>query len=308
MAVLLGDVGGTNARLALARGGLIDSGSVTKYRGDDFDSFDKVVRQFLTEQGQPRITGCCVAVAGPVSAGKASLTNRDWDFSEDKLAQLTDTTHCRLINDLTALGYATAALSGEGVDVLRDAPANRPHNQQSLVVGAGTGLNVCAVHRLPGGTVTCLEAEEGHTSLPAHIMARLVDEVGAQAHTVFFSAEETFAGRGLARLHALRCGTPPVRSEDIAAAAAGGDDQANATYQLFAELFGLLCRELALRFMPREGLYLAGSVARSMAGRIAEFQTGFLAEPYMRHIPENTPIYLIRDDMAALQGCLTALE
>ena len=79
-------------------------------------------------------------------------------------------------------------------------------------------------------------------------------------------------------------------------------------YALFTDLVGLLCRELALRFMPLEGLFLAGSVGRSIADRMDLFKKSFLAEPYMRHIPENTPIFLIRDDMAALHGCLAAMS
>ena len=47
MAILLGDVGGTNARLAIARGGSIDPQTVTRFRGEDYASFDDVVRQFL---------------------------------------------------------------------------------------------------------------------------------------------------------------------------------------------------------------------------------------------------------------------
>jgi glucokinase len=80
-----------------------------------------------------------------------------------------------------------------------------------------------------------------------------------------------------------------------------------ATYEVFTDLVGLLCRELALRFMPLEGLFLAGSVGRSIADRMDRFEASFLADPFMGHIPANTPIYLIRDDMAALQGCLAAL-
>ena len=78
MAMLLADVGGTNARLALARNGVSDESSITRYRGDDYDSFDKVVQTYLAEQDNPRLSAVCVAVAGPVSGGKASLTNRDW--------------------------------------------------------------------------------------------------------------------------------------------------------------------------------------------------------------------------------------
>ena len=172
----------------------------------------------------------------------------------------------------------------------------------------GTGFNVCAVRSLPGGSITAMEAEEGHTNLPANIHQRLLEAVGPEAIKGFISTEEAFAGRGLSRLHAALTGTAPVRSEQIDAAADAGDPAANATYDLFTELVGLLCRELALRFMPLEGLFLAGSVGRSIADRMDLFEKSFLAEPYMRHIPENTPIFLIRDDMAALHGCLAALS
>ncbi|MDB6178132.1 glucokinase [Paracoccus sp. Z330] len=307
MAMLLADVGGTNARLAIARNGVIDAATVTRFRGDDFDSFDDVVRRFLREQQHPHISKVCVAVAGPVSGGSARLTNRDWDFEENRLARLTDADHVRLINDLTALGYATPALKDGGVMPLRSAPGDRSRNGQSLVVGLGTGFNVCAVRALPGDTITAMEAEEGHTNLPANIYRRLVDEIGATDAAAFDSTEETFAGRGLARLHGLRTGQASVRGEEIARAAEAGDPQANATYDLFAELVGLLCRELTLRFMPLEGLFLAGSVGRSIADRIECFEAGFLNDPFMRHIPGNTPVLLIRDDMAALHGCLAAL-
>lgn len=309
MATLLADVGGTNARLAIARNAVIDTSTVTRFRGDDFHSFDAVVTQFLREQHNPRIISVCVAVAGPVSGGMAELTNRAWGFSEARLTQLTGAEQVRLINDLTALGFATPALRGDGLSVLREASEDRARNGQGLVVGLGTGFNVCAVRAVPGGAITALEAEEGHTNLPANIYQRLVDILGYGKAQEFFSTEETFAGRGLARLHAARIGAATdIRSEVIAEAAQNGDTDATETYDLFTELVGLLCRELALRFMPLEGLFLAGSVGRSIADRMEVFETAFLSDPYMRHIPENTPIYLIRDDMAALHGCLAALN
>lgn len=308
MAILLGDVGGTNARLAIARDGSIDRRTVTRFRGDDHAGFDEVVRLFLRDQDQPRVSALCIAVAGPVSGGRARLTNRDWDFDQDRLARLTGADRVRLINDLTALGYATPSLSGDSLDTLRAAPAHRARNGQGLVVNLGTGFNVCAVRRLPGGAITALEAEEGHTHLPANIHLRLAEVLGAGAAAGFTSTEDVFAGRGLSRLHAALNGSAPVPAEQVAAAAAGGDGAANATHDLFADLLGLLCRELALRFMPFEGMFLAGSVARTIAGRIGRIETAFLGQPLMRHIPENTPIFLIRDDMAALQGCLAALS
>jgi glucokinase len=308
MAFLLADVGGTNARMALARNGAIDTATITRFRGDDHASFDEVVRIYLEQQGNPAIEAVCIDVAGPVSGGVAQLTNRDWDFTEARLCQLTGASRARLINDLIALGYATPALDGEAAGFLRLGPQGVPTNGQRLVVNAGTGFNVCAVKVLPDGGIACLEAEEGHTRLPLSVAVPLTEVLGEEDAAKHDSVEELFAGRGLARLHSLRAKTPLVRAEVVVTAAANGDAEAEATCALYARLFGLLCRELALRFMPMEGMFLAGSVARSCVDRFDIFEAAFLSDPLMGRITQAVPIGVIRDDMAALHGCLAAIR
>lgn len=300
---VLADVGGTNARLALAAGETILPDSLRRFRGEDYSSFDAVLTTYLGDAGSPEVEAVCVAVAGPVSAGRASLTNRAWDFAEDRLGSLTGARRACLINDLTALGHATARIRPR---VLRPAPEDRPRNGQSLVVGAGTGFNVCAIAALPGGGRVCLEAEEGHTALPASVAAILRERIGADAEA-FATVEETFAGRGLARLHAALNGGTAIPAEAVVATADSGNAAAVASCDLFADLFGRLLRELALHFMPREGIWLAGSVARSLLPRMDLVTAAMLAEPFMRHIPAAMPLLLIEDDMAALQGCLAAI-
>lgn len=308
MPILLGDVGGTNARLALARDGAVQTGSLSRFRGDDFACFDDVLRHYLQQQGSPVIDAVCVAVAGPVGDGRARLTNRDWQFDQTRLADLTGAGRVRLINDLTALGHSLASLQGDGLALLRPAPDTRPRNGQSLVVGLGTGFNVCVVHRSASGRVTALEAEEGHAALPLSLYRRLEGAVGRDAAAEIGFVENLLSGRGLSRLHQLLGGPAGMSGKDIGASADAGDALAGASYDLFAELTGMICRELAMHFMPREGLFLAGGVGRSIARRMACFERGFLAQPHMRRIVETTPVMLITDDMAALQGCLAALS
>lgn len=304
MAILLADVGGTNARMALARDGALDRASITRFRGEDHARFDDVVTAYLARQGHPAIAAVCIAVAGPVWGHEARLTNRDWDFSEKRLCDLTGAPRARLINDLIALGYATPTLDG---GLLREAAGGALPNGQRLVVNAGTGFNVCAVKVLPDGGIACLEAEEGHTRLPLSVATPLAAALGDSAAQID-SVEELFAGRGLARLHGLLTGTAPARAEAVTDAAAGGDAQALATLELYARLFGLLCRELALRFMPMDGMFLTGSVARTCADRFAIFEAAFLSDPLMARIPQAVPVGVIRDDMAALHGCLAAIR
>ena len=307
MAILLADVGGTNARMALARADEgIYAGSITKFRGEDHPDFDEVVRLFLEREGHPRIEAVCVAVAGPVSHGEARLTNRDWSFSEQRLLDLTGAGRARLINDLIALGYATPALSGDAAGYLTAPPQDGTGNGQRLVVNAGTGFNVCAVKVLPAGGIACIEAEEGHTRLPLSIARPLAEAVGPRAGE-FESVEELFAGRGLAHLHAALHDVPATRAEAVVSAADAGDAAAVATCELYARLLGLICRELALRFMPMDGMFLAGSVARSVTQRLPIFLDAYLSDPLMAQIPRAVPVGVIRDDMAALHGCLAAV-
>lgn len=89
MAILLADVGGTNARMALARDGALVADTITRFRGDDHATFDEVVAKFLAQQGSPQIEAVCVAVAGPVWGDEARLTNRDWSFSTARLCTLS---------------------------------------------------------------------------------------------------------------------------------------------------------------------------------------------------------------------------
>jgi glucokinase len=309
MATLVADVGGTNARLALARDGRLDPASLRRLANDRFDSFDAVLDAYLAAGDGTPVEAMCVAVAGPVSAGRAALTNRGWHFDAARLAARTASARAVLINDLTALGHALATLAPDGLAaVWTPDDAARVPNRQALVLGLGTGVNVCAVRRLDGGAV-CLEAEAGHATLPAAVAAIVVQAAGA-APDDFPSVEELFAGRGLARLHALLHGVAPVAGDRIVAAHAAGDGAATATLALFARALGAYCREIALQFLPREGLFLAGSVARGVleAGQADAFRAGFTGgdgrfEPLVRSVPVAT----IRDDMAALNGCLRAL-
>lgn len=305
MMQLVGDVGGTHARLALARDGVLQPGTLRRVRGENHASFDELLAGYLAGLGRPAIAAVCIAVAGPVEGGQARLTNRDWSLSTERLRALTGAAEARLMNDLIALGHATATLPRRLLRPAAEGAAGG--NGQSLVVNAGTGFNVCASRATPSGLV-CLEAEEGHTDLPAGIAAGLAQQLGPRM-VPFASVEEVFSGPGFARFHALRAGLADgiPGGEALAAAAAAGDPAAVASFAAFARLFGALLRELALRFRPREGIWLAGSLARALVPWAAGIEAGMLARPLMRHLTEAVPLLLIEDDTAGLQGCLNAI-
>lgn len=307
MVILVSDVGGTNARLALALDGVIFPETITRFRGEDYGGFVEVLRHYLDQQGNPEIESVCVAVAGPVSNGRARLTNRAWNFSETELRNATGAARALLINDMIALGYAAASDAAIGNRPLRVCDATASGNGQKLVVNAGTGFNVCAVRQIPGNDAVCFEAEEGHATLPLSVWTVLVEHCAASGRLAEFTTNETlFSGRGLALLHDVLHGGGVCRAEDVVAAAEAGDAAAVRTGVLYARMFGLLCRDLALRFMPRDGLYLAGSVARSATRETDHFLQAFSTGTSVIDIIPNVAITVVENDMIALQGCIAA--
>lgn len=77
---LVGDVGGTNARLALCD---IASGEISRaktYSGLDYPSLEAVVRVYLDEQGVEAEDGC-IAIACPITGDWVAMTNHTWAFS-----------------------------------------------------------------------------------------------------------------------------------------------------------------------------------------------------------------------------------
>lgn len=304
MTYLVGDIGGTNTRLALADNTGVHTSTFMRARNDDFASFDAVLARYLATHEIGRLQACCIAIAGPVQAGSGQLTNRNWTLQADQLAQQTGATRAALINDLSALGYALPRLSPQ---LLSGAPQVLS-NGQALVVGMGTGFNVSMIKNLSDGTTVVFEAELGHAELPASVAALLHREIGASA-SVFVTVEDCFCGPGLEHLHHKISGQNLSGHDIMAGFDSGTDVAATKTVTLFARALGLLTHTMIHQYLPRDGLVFAGSVARSMLASAAlPAFTSALSEPGKGVVnPHSIPVSVITDDAAALQGCLAHL-
>ena len=189
---LVADVGGTNTRFALADANGIIAESFIRYSNADVDCFVEAAQEYFAALVGPKPSSICIAIAGPVSAGKGELTNGDWEFDTEVLAQSLGLERAHLLNDLVALGYALDVLPDH---VVKQISGGKPHGDQALVAGIATGFNVSMCH---AGHV--IEAELGHASLPSSVMEVLRVAVGDKASS-FHKVEALFSGDGLAALH-----------------------------------------------------------------------------------------------------------
>lgn len=299
MSVLVADVGGTNARLAIlgADGALSPT---QRFANDEFDSFGQVLQAY----GRRDLAGCVVAIAGPVTPDQARLTNRDWVFRRPDIAGvlgLSGADRVRLMNDLAALGHALPGVASSQLTRIRPAGSAGGANGQALVVGIGTGFNVALVKLGPTGP-TVLESELGHACPPSCVSTALAAAWG-DAPERFPTNEEVFSGRGLSHVHQLLAGGTARAGAEILAEY-HTDGNAAHSVDLVADLLGLLTQQLIYTYLPFDGVYFAGGVARGILGSPARarFLTALAASGPFAAQANSVSISLINDDAAALAG------
>ncbi|MEW2914137.1 glucokinase [Leisingera sp. JC11] len=287
---LAADVGGTNTRLGLARNGVLLADTVQSFRNEAHGSFAEVMDRYLQGTAPGGVAEVAIAIAGPVTGSTARLTNRDWHFDAAALSQHLNGAQVHLLNDLAALGQACPHLGADCLDTVIAPARDADGDSQRLVVGIGTGFNLSPVLQ-SGGQVHCLNVEYGHVSLPLDVAELLRSRIGVAA-VEFPTVEHLFSGRGHA---AVRACFP-------------GDDADTGAFQaVYAELLALLARNLMLAFLPAQGLYFAGAVARSLlASPARQVFADLFRQPFKLDARIAAPVHVILDDAAALKGCASS--
>ena len=304
---LVADIGGTNTRVALAEGRRILDGTIRRYANKDFPGLESVLRRYSTDEGGVDAKAACVAVAGPVRDGRATMTNLDWTIDKDTLARATGAETVAILNDLQAQGHALGHIDPDNIRQVLPGQDPQP-NAAKLVVGVGTGFNAAPVFDLEGGRVVP-PSESGHANLPIRDAMELrLCQFVSTAHG-FPAVEDVLSGRGLERVYAFlgqEAHDPrEMAAKDIMAACADdSDDRAAAAARLFTRMLGTVCGNLALIQLPFGGVYLVGGVARAFGPHLSRFGFGdaFRDKGRFAGFMGNFPVSVIEDDYAALTG------
>ena len=304
---LVADIGGTNTREALADGRRIVDRTIRRYRNAEFQGLESVLTRYITDEGGVDPIAACVAVAGPVRDGRATMTNLDWTIDKETLARATKAETVAILNDLQAQGHALGHIDAANIRSILSGPASSP-NAARLVVGVGTGFNAAPVYDLPNGRIVT-PSESGHANLPIRneMELRLCQFVST-AHG-FPAVEDVLSGRGLERAYAFlgqEADDPrECAAKDIMAACADGSDpRADAAARLFTRILGTVCGNLSLLQLPFGGVNLVGGVARAIATHLNHFGIGeaFRDKGRFAGFMNNFSVHVIEDDYAALTG------
>ncbi len=307
--LLVADVGGTNTRVAMARGAIVQTDSIRRYTNRDFLNLAPVLRRYREEHGGPAPDGACVAVAGPVGDGRAELTNLDWSIDTARLLEATGAPRGAILNDLQAQGHALGHLDGSDLQEVIAAPEVQLVSR--LVIGVGTGFNAAPVHETPRGRFVP-PCEAGHANLPIRTEAELrLCNFVSTAHG-FPAVEDVLSGRGLTQVYCWLSSEAGSSEEHSAAeimARVASDPRAEAAVRLFVRMLGTVAGNLALIHLPLGGVYLVGGVARAMGPHLGPmgFASAFRDKGRFAGFMSNFPVRLVLDDFAALTGCAAHL-
>lgn len=316
---LLGDLGGTHARLAwqAGMGTPIECRQVLAAR--DFASPIELVQHYLAVYRLPAPEAICLGVASAVDGDFVQFTNSGWAFSIRALAEALGAASVCVVNDFEALASALSALTVQ--DRLHTGGgAVRPGKPLALL-GAGTGLGVASVIPLRGGGEVIVPGEGGHVTLAARDSDdwQLLQILGRQFGHV--SAERVLSGAGLSSLtsaFALLRGEPDPQltpAEVIVAALAGADGGAGAgcaglAVQAFVRFLGNVAGNLALTVGAQGGVYIGGGVVPRLQQIIdwGEFRAAFEAKGRFADYLRAIPSYLITADEPGLLGAAALLD
>lgn len=313
---LLGDIGGTNVRLALKLSPECEIGHIVNLKLRDHADAVSAIAHYLAQVGatsgpmRPR-TGC-IGAAGPVQGDHLQLFNAPWGFSIEGLRQALGLARLRVLNDFTVLALALPHLPKTE---LRQIGGEEPVAGMTMgLIGAGTGLGVSGLVPSLDGVMSPIAGEGGHVTLPPsdddeeRLIALLRRRFG------HVSAERVLSGSGLVVLyeaHAQLAGQPvePLAPSDVTQRGLTGQCAlCEAALNSFCLFMGTVASNLAVSLGAQGGLFIGGGIVPLLgdfferSGFRARFDAKGRYTDYMRRIP----VFVIHTPYPGLIGASQA--
>jgi glucokinase len=308
--VLLCDIGGTNVRYALASAPGARPEPVRKSLTADARAFPESV---LTAMAQARLRprSIMVCAAGPLVGRSLKLTNADWVIDGPAAARAIGVEQGLLLNDFEALAYALPSLGPQ--DARPIGTVAEPTDGLRLVLGPGTGLGLSALARVDG-RYAALPSEAGHMGFGPCCPEEEAFWPRLERVHGRVTAEAVLSGPGLVRVHAARLaaqGAPApgmtaaqITAAQITVAGLAAEGVERETLRRFWRLAARFAGDMAIAFLARGGVTLAGGVLPRLAPLLdeAEFRSAFEAKAPMDGLARAIPTRLVTAPDSVLAG------
>lgn len=304
--VLVGDIGGTNARFALLSAPNAKPQNFDNVATADFANIDVAIREVILPLAAEKPKTAILAIAGPIDGDEIELTNCPWVVRPLDLIGELGFSDVIILNDFEAQALAVASLGREHLEQIGG--GERLNGANRVVLGPGTGLGVAGLVK-SGNVWLPVAGEGGHVDVGPRTPRDYQVFPHIERLEGRVSGEQILCGRGLVNLYRAICnadGITPVLNEpkDVTAGAAAADVQAKETLELFATYLGRLAGDLALVFMARDGVYLSGGIAQRILPvlKSSDMRAAFEDKAPHSALMKSIPVFVITHPLAAVAG------
>lgn len=307
---LIADIGGTNARFALADAAAAGFSQEQTLQCADFPSVEAAIQHYLDHIGASAPAVICLAAAGPLVDNHIKVTNNHWVLTVDDLSEAFATDAVRLMNDFEAIAYSIPVLGDDDcLAVGFPEPRPLPDGDYSVaVVGPGTGLGAVGL-RKHGDVLIPIAGEASHGGFAPETRVQLDVLIALREEFDRVSSERLVSGSGLENIYwALgqihHASLPKLSAREIFAAAQESDEHAAEAVALFFEVLGQFAGNYALALGASDGVYIAGGIVRRYPDMFvnSRFRSGFESKGRHRAIMERIPTQLIMHEQPGLLG------
>jgi glucokinase len=308
--LLVGDIGGTNARFALADANAPGFSNVETLNCTEFDGPDDAIRAYLDHNDTGRPDVICLGAAGPIVDQTVRFTNNPWSLNATELQSVLGASVVRLLNDFEAIAYSIPFLKAGDCLPVGWPDTHQLDNEKDFtigVIGPGTGLGAVGLLRR-GASLYPIVGEAGHEGFAPE--SQLQIEVLKVLRERFdrLSGERLLSGPGLETLYWALTRLHGEKHVNMTPAeifsAERSDARAAETVQLFFEILGQVAGNLALTLGAWDGIYIAGGIVPRYPDLIANsrFRTGFEHKGRHRTMMESVPTQLVTYKQPGLLG------
>ena len=312
---LIADVGATSVRFALV-GAEKGFQRVRVLACEDYATIQDAIWFYLEHELQltnlQRVEAAALAVAGPVTDDRVTLTNHPWSFSISQLRRHLAIDRLHVVNDFTAVAIATPYLTPDECTQIGGGTASA--SAPIGVLGPGSGLGVSGVVPRDSGWIS-LSGEGGHiTMAPANAReSAVLDHM--RGRFVHVSAERVLSGPGLVSLYNTLAEIDGVPAASYTSAQITDlkmrdrEPRCGEAVDMFCAMLGTVAGNLALTLGALGGIYIAGGIVPKLGMVFAEstFRERFEDKGRLRPYLARIPTYVVTHPFPAFVGLSTLL-
>jgi glucokinase len=310
--ILVGDIGGTNTRLALFEG--LQHTHIDIFPSAQYAGLDEIAALFLKQTGAS-VEAACFGIAGPVRDGVSKVSNLPWIVDARQISAKLGIERVSLLNDLEANAHGIAVLQPSDLATLNEGAASSGNR---ALISAGTGLGEAGL-LAEGNGYRPFASEGGHSDFAPRneVEIELLRYLLKRWSRVSF--ERVLSGPGLFNIYEfLRDtgrGSEPawlaerMHGENPSAvisetALAGSAEICVLALDMFVAIYGAEAGNLALKLMATGGVFVGGGIAPKIAPKLRDstFMTAFADKGRFRSLLESVPVRVILNDKTALLG------